>query len=49
MLRETITDLSNTFDPKRFFRVPRSLIMNIDRIAPAFVALMRVPIEIESL
>jgi two-component system LytT family response regulator len=32
MLRETITDLSNKLDPKRFVRVHRSSIVNLDHI-----------------
>ena len=32
MLRETITDLSNKLDPKRFARIHRSSIVNLDRI-----------------
>lgn len=32
MLRETITELSNTLDPKRFVRIHRSSIVNLDHI-----------------
>jgi two-component system LytT family response regulator len=32
MLRETISDLSERMDPKRFIRIHRSVIVNLDRI-----------------
>jgi two-component system, LytTR family, response regulator len=32
MLRETISDLSQRIDPKRFVRIHRSVIVNVDRI-----------------
>jgi two-component system, LytTR family, response regulator len=36
MLRETISDLSERMDPKRFVRIHRSAVVNLDRIAEIY-------------
>jgi two-component system LytT family response regulator len=36
MLRETVTDLSNKLDPRRFVRVHRSSIVNVDQIGEIY-------------
>jgi two-component system LytT family response regulator len=36
MLRETISDLSERMDPKRFVRIHRSAIVNLDRISEIY-------------
>jgi two-component system LytT family response regulator len=36
MLRETISDLSERMDPRRFVRIHRSAIVNLDRIGEIY-------------